>query len=220
MAKIPPNTTQNATEFYYFNGSESECWRNIGNSSVYLGEGAFFETCHNSLPIESSEGNGALKLRSKVPAGFWNVLLRVEFGHPANYTHYGGKEGYLAFRIRWAEGNEDFGIRLIPSEAKSELRIKNYATPSPDWQTIYVPIADFVSQDPGIDLTRITAIQLLNIGTYTAESLIYIDKISVTPRGLYTEMVKVNQLGYLPDGQKIFILGYEASGIGDIDPSS
>jgi len=219
--RIEPVTSQKVSGLHYFNGSKAKYWGNA-NSSVYTGQGAFFEACENSLPIESSEGNGALRFRTKLPSGYWSVILRIAHGHPVNFVRYGGRQAYLSLHIRWAKGTEDLEIRLISGEAKPGLKVKDYVSPSPQWQTVNIPVADFVSEAPSIDLTRITVLQILGVGNYPDESLVYIDRISVTPSldALYVEMVKVNQLGYLPDSPRIFILGYEPGGIGGIEPSS
>jgi hypothetical protein len=100
------------------------------------------------------------------------------------------------------------------------VTLSNYVTPSTTtWQDVYIPMSDFLSGYPGsnsqLDLTRISVLRLYGYGTYSATNTMYIEKMRVVPSvaSQYADMIKVNQIGYLPPSKKVAIISYESGAV-------
>lgn len=209
-----PLTSQECVSLDYYNGFNGTCWDDP-KSTAYCGNGASILACNgNSLPVDPAETNGALEIRTTKSNGYWNFILRLGGGQAVNYNFIGGKNANLSIRIRWAQRTEDMEIRLNTESGNAGVILSSYIAPSTSWQTVNIPVADFVAANPSIDLTRVNSLHFLGIGTYPGESLMYINEVRAIPSPgcKYAEMVKINQLGYLPDMPKIFILSYETNG--------
>jgi hypothetical protein len=94
------------------------------------------------------------------------------------------------------------------SSHSAGVYMSNYVAPSTNWQDVYIPISDFVANNPNIDLTRISIVEFSAIGNYSTTNTIYIEKFRIIRdiANQYTDMIKVNMLGYQPNGKKLAIV--------------
>lgn len=201
--------TQPCDGLYYFHENATiSCWTDKGG--VYKGGDATFATCGSSIPVEG----GALKVSVSRTTGWWNTLLMVGGGESANWLWY-GKSPVLNIDIRWAAGSNDLEIAVFDKNDKSaSVHLKKYIAPSASYQTVAIPVADFLALTPAMDFSKVNFIRIGaygDWGTYTASTL-FIKNVVVTPEAncTYSEMVKVNQLGYLPEMPKYAIVGFKA----------
>jgi hypothetical protein len=210
------------------------CWDN-NRSYVYLGSPATFVTCNNAVPVDMSIGAGSLVLQTTLPGGWWNIQFKQDWGHSVNVLRT-GENPLLHLRVKWGQiaSGANLRIRLtddqnilnsyrtyagqspIYSSQSSYVLLSNYVSPSTSqWQDVYIPMSDFLSVNPNLDLTRISFITLEGYGTYSQTNILYIEKMRFIP-GIgcsYSDMVKVNQLGYLPAARKLAIVSYEPGAV-------
>ncbi|HEY4785078.1 MAG TPA: glycoside hydrolase family 9 protein, partial [Bacteroidales bacterium] len=201
--------TQPCEGLYYFHENQGmTCW--TGFAGIYKGGDATFTTCvNNSIPIE----NGALKFDVSKTTGWWNTLLYVGGGESANWLWY-GKNPVLNIDIKWISGSNDLEIEVADkNDEAASIYIKNYITPSTEYKTVSIPAATLLSKNSAIDFSRISFVRILGYGDWGIHtaSTILIKNILVTNQAncKYSEMVKVNQLGYLPDLPKFAIIGFQ-----------
>lgn len=207
------------------------CWDSSGKSHVYQGGSATFVTCNNAVPVNMSIGTGSLILQTTLPGGWWNVQFKLDWGHSVNFLRT-GEDPLLHLRVRWGQiaSGANLRIRLtddqnilnayrtyagqspIYSSQNSYVLLSNYVSPSTSqWQDVYIPMSDFLAGNPNLDLTRISILTLEGVGTYSQTNTLYIEKMRIIP-GIgcsYSDMVKINRLGYLPDQRKLALVSYE-----------
>lgn len=215
------------------------CWDN-NRSYVYLGSPATFVTCgteddYHYVPVNMSIGTGSLVLQSTLPGGWWNIQFKLDWGHSVNVLRTADNP-LLHLRVKWGQiaSGANLRIRLtddqnilnsyrtyagqspIYSSQSSYVLLSNYVSPSTTvWQDVYIPMSDFLAGNPSLDLTRISILTLEGVGPYSQTNTLYIEKMKIIP-GIgcsYSDMVKVNQLGYLPDARKLAIVSYESGAV-------
>jgi hypothetical protein len=209
-------------------------WDN-GKSYVYVGGSATFtRSSGNAVPVDMSVGNGSLVFQSTLPSGWWNLEFKLDGGHSVNFLRY-GQSPLLYLRLKWdaiAPGaNVDIELRddqaiwnlystyngtgPTHSSQSASVRLSNFVTPSTQWQDVYIPMSAFLARNPFLDLTRISILKFYGVGTYSVTNTMYIEKMKIVPgiNSQYSDMVKVNQLGYLPEGRKLAIVSYEPGAV-------
>lgn len=211
--------------------SSSTCWDKMG-TYIYQGEGASFVTCNSGgIPVNMSIGTGSLVLESQMASGWWNAEFKLDWGHSVNFLRY-GSEPLLHLRVKWgaiASGAEMWitlrddqyilnsyrhytGQGDIYSNQEAWVLLSDYVTPSTSqWQDVYIPMSDFLADNPELDLTRISILKFYGAGSYSQTNTLYIEKLRVIPQVgcAYTDMIKINQLGYLPNDRKLALVSYE-----------
>lgn len=233
-AWVPAGEEAVAINFFDIRNSykgEYTCWDN-GRSDVYVGSPATVSTCSGScLPVDMTAGEGSLVLTTTLPSGWWNVLFYFDSGHSVNFLRTGSSP-LLHLRVKWGAiaSGADLRIELMDDTAiwnldyiyagqtgpysnqTASVYLSSYVTPSTSsWQDVYIPMSAFLSNNPALDITRITRIAFFGTGTYSATNTLYIEKMRIVPAAgsEYTDMVKVNQFGYLPGQRKLAIVSYE-----------
>ena len=213
------------------------CWDD-DRSEVYVGSPATFSTCSgSSVPVDMTIGEGSLVLTTTLPSGWWNVLFKFDAGHSVNFLRYGSNP-MLYLRVKWGAiaAGADLRIELMDqtsiwnldyiyagqsgpySDQTASVYLSSYVTPSTSvWQDVYIPMSAFLSSNSNLDLTRITRIALYGTGTYSSTNTLYIEKMKIVPEAdsEYSDMVKINQFGYLPDQRKLAIVSYENGAAAD-----
>ncbi len=219
------------------NAAPYTCWDKQG-TYVYRDPAGVFTTCSGGIPVNMSIGAGSLVLESQMPSGWWNAEFKLDWGHSVNFLRHGATP-QLHLRVKWGQiaSGADMWIGLIDdqyilnryrfyagqgsiySNQDAWVLLSDYVTPSTSqWQDVYIPMSDFLADDPNLDLTRISMLKLSGAGNYSSINTLYIEKIRVIPEigGEYSEMVKVNQFGYLPSDRKLAIVSYET---GEVSPA-
>ncbi len=207
------------------------CWGD-GKSYIYSG-GATLANCDGAVPVDMSIGAGSLKVQSTKPAGsWWNILFKLDWGHSVNFYRY-GQQPFLYLRVKWGQiaSGANMRIRLVDdqqilnlyhyyagqagthSSQEASVLLSDYVTPSTSqWQDVYIPVEDFLDDNPNLDLTRISILIFDGAGTYNQTNTLYIEKMKVIPdiANQYSDVVKINQLGYLPAERKLALVSYES----------
>ncbi|MFA5292301.1 MAG: glycoside hydrolase family 9 protein [Phycisphaerae bacterium] len=212
------------------------CWGDP-KCYVYLGGSATFTRCStNYVPVNMSIGAGSLVFTTKKPSGsYWNVQFKLDWGHSVNFLRY-GQTPLLHLRVKWGTiaSGADVQIYLTDDQSIKDLyrlyngtgtsysnqsayvTLSNYVTPSTSvWQDVYIPLSDFLINNPNLDITRIGVLQISGAGTYTSTNTMYVEKMRVVPSvaSQYSDMIKVNQIGYLPNSKKLAIVSYESGAV-------
>ena len=217
-------------------GSPS-CWGS-GKGYAWIGGGTTFLNCTSGnggdVPVNTTMGAGSLSFTTTRPSGggWCNIQFKLDGGHSVNFLRY-GSEPFLYLRLKWgaiAPGAgltiqlyDDYQIwnsyyvyagQIGPySSHYASINLSNYVTPSTTvWQDVYIPMSDFLASNPNLDLTRISFVEFSTTGNYSATNTLYIEKMKIIPdiANQYTDMVKVNQLGYQSNQRKLAIVSYEA----------
>ncbi len=220
------------------NTSGLTCW---GNGKAYAWTGApttFLnctgETTGGDVPVDMSIGAGSLVFTTTRPggSGWSNIQFKLDGGHTVNFLRYGDSP-FMHLRLKWGAiaSGANYIIRLYDDHAiwnniyayngltgpysshSAGVYMSNYVAPSTNWQDVYIPISDFVANNPNIDLTRISIVEFSAIGNYSTTNTIYIEKFRIIRdiANQYTDMIKVNMLGYQPNGKKLAIVSYEGT---------
>jgi endoglucanase len=221
--------------------SSPTCWDDP-KSYVYMNPTATFTRCNtNSVPVNTASGTQALVFTTTNPVGsYWNVQFKLDWGHSINFLRYGQSETeypWMHLRVKWGAiaAGADVQIGLIDnqyiknkyflyngsgqtySDQTAFVALSNYVTPSTTtWQDVYIPMEDFLASNPNLDLTRIGIIVIGGAGYYNTTNTMYISKMRLirSPTdNQYTDMIKVNQIGYLPNQKKLAIISYETGAV-------
>ena len=206
------------------------CWDN-NRSYVYLGSPATFVTCDNAVPVDMSIGAGSLVLQSTLSGGWWNIQFKHDWGHSFNVLRI-SENPILHLRVKWGQIAPGANLRIrltddqnilnsyrtyagqspVYSSQSSYVLLSDYVIPSTSqWQDVYIPVSDFLTANPDLDLTRISFLTLEGYGTYSQTNILYIEKMRFIPSVgcSYSDMIEINQLGYLPTLRKLAIVSYE-----------
>ena len=190
-------------------------------SDVYQGGAANFVNINGKVPVEMSQGDGALVLESILPSGYWNIIFRIGWGMPVDYLRL-GNHPFLHLRLKWEKiaPQADLQIQVVTQENNvaagfpeqhAGVRLSKYTQPSLDWTDIYIPLSDFQKANPMINLSRVPILQMLGLGAYSTTNKMYIEKMEIVPsiENPFLDAVKINQIGYLPGQQKIGMVSFE-----------
>ncbi len=170
------------------------------------------------LPIDTDvtfEGRPSLRVRvTNDPSWWWNAMFVWRSWGTINLEPYVAN-GVLEFSVKGASGGEQFQVTLedrvneryengdptkpIESVGKA-LPISSYATLTTEWQRVRIPLRDLVH--PSHDLRSAWVLRLVN-GQTTPMTMWIADIKFTSPDDEPTfPAVKVNQVGYLPIGEK------------------
>jgi len=214
-------------------------WDN-NKSYVYLGAPAtFVMDANHAVPVDMSVGSGSLVFTTTFTGGWWSAWFNLDWGHSVNFLRYGSNP-MLHLRVKWGAIATGADVRITLRDnhdiwnlynqyagqgnsytfKEAALKLSTYVTPSTaQWQDVYIPMSDFLANNPNVDLTRISVLILQNGNNhYSATNKLYIEKIKIVPDvdNLYTDVIKVNLLGYLTNQRKLAFVSYET---GTINPA-
>jgi hypothetical protein len=217
-------------------GSQT-CWDSYAKGYAWIGGGPTFVNCSRGtnggpVPVNMSIGNGSLVFTTTRPngSGWCNIQIKMDWGKSINYLRY-GDDPLLHLRIKWGAiaTGADYKILLYDdhqiwnkhaiynqetktySSHSAGVYLSDYVVPSTSaWQDVYIPMSQFTASNPDIDLTKIVFIEFSAIGNYSTANTIYLEKIRIIrdESNQYNDMIKVNQLGYLPNLRKLAIVSY------------
>jgi hypothetical protein len=144
------------------------------------------------------------------PGGWWNVQFKIS-GNPLNFLRIGTNPA-IHLKVKWgalpANGNWNMKIGI----GGTQVNLSSYVTPSTSvWQDIYIPLSDCLAVKPTLDLTHVWNIEMKPSGNYTDNCTLYLAAIDIVPsttRTTFAEFVKVNQVGYAPEAEKIAFVSW------------
>lgn len=207
----------------YFSPHGSPTSWDGSKSSITQEGGATVAHIGGRLPVDMSQGAGALKLETTLPSGYWNIILRLGVGQGLNWNRVGGTP-LLRIRAKWesiAPGADiEIGIQTRADDrqslAEAKVLLSQYATPSLSWQDIYIPLSDFESKEVDLNPSRVTMIRMYGKGVYSSANTVYFEKIEVVPSEAnpYLDAIKINQIGYTPGAPKKVIVSFEEGAYG------
>jgi hypothetical protein len=213
------------------------CWD--GESYAWVGGSTTVTNCTGGnggvIPVTIVDGIGSLNFTTTRPSGGWgNIQFKIDGGHSVNFLRYGSSP-YMYLRLKWGAiaSGAALNIALYDSHSiwnsydiynnrpstyidnSAVVALSSYVTPSTTvWQDVYIPMADFFANNPNLDLTKISILEFQVAGNYSSTNTMYLQKIKIVPdtnfANGYSDMVKVNMIGYLPDQKKMAIVSYEA----------
>lgn len=215
----------------YFNAYNSPKSWDSYRSDVYVGGGAQFVNLNGDVPVDMSQGSGSLVFETSMPTGYWNVLFRIGWGMPVDYLRMGAN-ALLHLHLKWDQiaPGADMDVQLITQEnniaggfpeQRAALKLSNYVQPTFDWTDVYIPLKDFQKVNPKINLSRVPILMFMGRGNYPAVNKLFVEKMEIVPaiENPYTDVVKVNQIGYLPDQIKLAMVSFE-KGASTVVPTS
>jgi hypothetical protein len=144
------------------------------------------------------------------PGGWWNAQFKIS-GNPLNFLRIGTNPA-IHLRVKWGAlpSNGNWNMKVGPGGAL--VNLSAYVTPSTtDWQDVYIPASDCLAVKPTLDLTHVWNIEMKPSGNYTDNCTLYLAAIDIVPsttRTTYAEFVKVNQVGYAPEAEKIAFVSW------------
>ncbi len=191
------------------------------------GLGLTLETTEFSfLPLDEAvryQNEPALKVSATgefESGGWWTALLAGKDWESYSLEPY-LQSGSLNFAIKGAVGGEDFDIEFRDASpgrdplnlSTVKVNIKEFGTVSTDWQTISIPLSRFpAAGDQRFDFSQISTISLSSANTNPINFWIADIHISSPDPEQSYAAIKVNQVGYRPDGIKqALVSGFDGS---------
>ena len=179
----------------------------------------------SNVPIDSSQiynGLPSLRYEVKIQNWWWASILAgqdwrtysIEFYHP---------DGFLEFNVKGASGNESFTIQLgdlVSSRTPTEttgptVYTWDFVNVTTEWQHVRIPLAKLVSDPAAFYLRQLRVVRLgaTYWPSYKAETFWINDVKFTSPNAEHNfPAIKVNQLGYVPAGEKYALV----SGFGEV----
>ncbi|MBN1215131.1 MAG: glycoside hydrolase family 9 protein [Candidatus Lokiarchaeota archaeon] len=194
-----------------------------GDASGYL------ETSSSaSLPLDwemTYNGKPSLRVNLQQSTEWWTALITPAGWVTINLEPY-YERGTIEFNIRGASGGEQFiiGVRDKVYERGTESidqtkTITDYITLTTEWQHVTIPLNNLINFDSGINLNQILCL-VLGPAIYPPNPLkFWINDIDIISpdNELSFEPIKVNQVGYVPEGEKYALIsGFEEELAADI----
>jgi len=214
----------------YFNSYTSPKSWDSYKSDIYQGGGTLFVNINGDVPVDMTQGNGALVFESTKPSGYWNIIFRIGNGMPVNYLRM-GNHAVLHLRLKWEKiaSKADLEIQLYTQdnnisggfpEHYAGVLLSRYTQPTLEWTDVYISLSDFQIANPKINLSRVPILKMVGLGTYSATNKMYIEEMEIIPsiENPFLDAVKINQIGYLPEQQKIGIVSFE-KGSSTVNPT-
>ena len=182
-----------------------------GWSTIYQGGGASVRSYAGKIPVVDVGGVRTMVLDAvNPPGGYWNVQFKVS-GNPLNMLRV-GTNGAVHLRLLWGAIPTNGAWNMKVGVGGQQVYLASYLTPSTNvWQDIYIPFSDLLAVKPDLDLTHAWLIDMKAAGNYRDHCTLYLAALDVVPsatRTNFTEFVKVNQVGYAPEAEKIAFVSW------------
>jgi len=175
--------------------------------------GALETSSSASLPLDwdnTYDGKPSLRVNLQQTTEWWQALITPAGWCTVKLEPY-LENGILEFNVKGNVGGEQFtiGVRDKVFERAEEsidqsTLITNYITVTTDWQHVSIPLSDFISEGSGIVLNQILCL-VIGPAVYPPEPLTFwVNDIDIISPGNEEGFapIKVNQVGYIPDGEK------------------
>ena len=177
-------------------------------------------TYHDQLPIDAAQMYGGLpSLRFEVQGPnqwWWASILAGQDWMPYSVEHY-RQGGYLEFNVKGSAGGEVFTFQLgdldnarTPAEtAGPTVGSWDYVWLTSDWQHVKVPLSALIPDSTAVPLGTFEPRQLRVLrfgeaywGPYAKTFWLNDVKFTSPDREPSAPAIRVNQVGYLPLGEK------------------
>lgn len=183
-----------------------------GDSYTFAGGGCAVVNVNGRVPVVALNGVNALKVEVTGSGGYWGVGI-ARRGWVRWYLDDYLPDGMMEFQVRGEQGGERFRIGFADSDrdgngADTDLNayvpVTKYAAVTREWQTVRIPLKDFVAAEPKVELTDCIKVVLANDGNATPMT-VYLRQIRFITRSPEHPVppIKVNQLGYRPHMVKV-----------------
>jgi len=202
---LPLNTVR-----YYNNFENKKYWDGWG-SAAYPEGLAKITNKDRALPIQVIDGRSSMVVEVENPQGDpWAVYFKVS-GNSLNFLRVGR---HPAIRFVYKPLSEEAkAISLNIGIEGAELPVKRYAKASiSGWIEAIVPVDDFLSVAPQVDLARVWAIYIKSKAKHADSRALAISNIDLLPSATdlkYRDYIKIDQVGYLPSANKEAVVSYE-----------
>ena len=184
-------------------------WVGAGNGMSI--EREFDENDASMLPIDQEqtyEGLPSYRVNTWGDFGWWSVSLAGKNWEPYSLEPYIAN-GYLEFNIKSSGSPVDVQIGIGDINFDREERenvpnrvpLSNYVRANQTWQAVRIPLRDLLVGEDDFQLRQVSTLQFSG----GKAQLFWLNQIRFTsadPEPTYP-IIKVNQLGYLPDAQKV-----------------
>jgi hypothetical protein len=196
---------------------------------VFAGGGCSVASVNGKVPVTVVDGQTALKIEVTGSSGYWGIGL-ARRGWVRWYLDDYLPDGVMEFQVRGERGGERFRIGFADSDRDGQgpdtdisayVSVAKYVTVSREWQTVRIPITDFVSAEPRIELDDCQKVVLANEGE-AKPMTVYLRgiKFVTTSPERPVPPIKVNQLGYRPHMIKIAKISAPAKTFRVVDAST
>ena len=153
----------------------------------------------------------SLRFEAPAPsAQWWGAILAGQDWMPYSLEHY--RNGYLEFNVKGSAGGEVFNIHVgdldnarTPTETSGpDVGIWNYVWLSTDWQHVRIPLRDLIPDNGVFDPRQFRLVMFSEAWWGPFPKTFWLNDIKFTSpdREPSAPAIRVNQVGYLPLGEK------------------
>ncbi|MBY9005965.1 MAG: glycoside hydrolase family 9 protein [Candidatus Lokiarchaeota archaeon] len=189
----------------------------------------FLETSSSAtLPLDwemTYNGKPSLRVNLQQTTEWWTALITPAGWITINLEPY-YERGTIEFNVRGEFGGEQFIIGIRDKEYERDVEsidqtkaITDYITLSTEWQHVTIPLNDLIALDSGINLNQILCL-VIGPAIYPPNPLkFWINDIDIISpdNEISFEPIKVNQVGYVPEGEKYALVsGFEEELTADV----
>lgn len=193
----------------------------FGNSNWYegwsgSGNGAL-EVVANKFPIDTQvtyNGYPSIRVNLRYSPDWWLGLMTTNlWWQTCNIERY-YENGRLEFYIKGNSGGEVFYIglqdrvkeRTLGEFLTQKKLITDYINVTTDWQKVSIPLKSLINLGSGFDLTQTYVFTVEMANSNPMEFWLCDIKITSPDTEKSYPFIKVNQLGYVTDGEKYAII--------------
>ncbi len=182
------------------------------DSYAFAGGGCSVTTINGRIPVVPVDGQNALKIEVTGSGGYWGVGI-ARRGWVRWYLDNYLPDGVMEFQVKGERGGERFRIGFADSDRDGQgpdfdrnayVPVTKYVSITKEWQTVRIPISDFIAAEPKIELDDCQKVVLSKDGD-AKPMIVYLRGIRfvTTSPEHPVPPIKINQLGYRPYMVKI-----------------
>ncbi|MCL6591644.1 MAG: glycoside hydrolase family 9 protein [Firmicutes bacterium] len=165
-----------------------------------------YDVTYNGLP--------SLRINVTNNPSWWWVAMLVWRGWGTTTLEAYYENGALEFNVKGATGGENFNITLqdraneryingqLTETVGKTVPLSNFATVTTEWQHVSIPLKSLIDLNSGFILTQAWYLRLTNAGTTSMKLWLNDIKFTSPDNEKSYPAIKVNQVGYLPLGEK------------------
>lgn len=170
---------------------------------------------NGALPVDTSQTHNDLpsyRVRVNGENGWWSFILAGKDWESYSISPY-YPDGALEFNIKGDKGGEDFEIdlsdlvggRTPENVASNKIQLSDIVTVTDEWQPVRIPLSAFLASSGDFNLDQLFTIGFSGGHGEDGEMRFWLNDIRFTSTGVEPShaQIKLNQLGYTPEGQKL-----------------